>query len=261
MIDYLDGKKIPDYEGYTLTVKHATEHRCGVKISGPGMNDQIIGTDPLKDNLPLRKVIPKDKSDEKAVFTAKLVQRVSDFIFEELTAHPINKERVAKGLSPANIILLRGCGSRLDITPFDKLHGLKSFMIAPTAIINGLGQTVETKTIEVKNIVRCKIVSCVQVAGATGDYHTDLNAKAKACAATITSETEKFNYGFVHVKAVDDAGHDKDLQKKVTYLERVNEMLSTLLTELKTKRNPNVCDSYFIDKFNNNLCSMNTFSR
>lgn len=73
LIDHLNGKEIPDYPGYTVSVKHATEHRCGVKVSGPGMNDQIVGTDPLKDNLPLRKVVPKDKNDEKAVFTAKLV--------------------------------------------------------------------------------------------------------------------------------------------------------------------------------------------
>ena len=75
LIDYLDGREILDYKGYTLTVKHATEHRCGVKVSGPGMTDQIIGTDPLKDNLPLKKVVPKDKNDEKAVYTAKLVRR------------------------------------------------------------------------------------------------------------------------------------------------------------------------------------------
>ena len=36
-----------------MSVKYATEHRCGVVVRGPGLSDQISGTDPLKDNLPL----------------------------------------------------------------------------------------------------------------------------------------------------------------------------------------------------------------
>lgn len=38
---------------HTVSVKYATEHRCGVVVRGPGLSDQIGGTDPLKDNLPL----------------------------------------------------------------------------------------------------------------------------------------------------------------------------------------------------------------
>ena len=38
---------------HAVSVKYATEHRCGVVVRGPGLSDQIGGTDPLKDNLPL----------------------------------------------------------------------------------------------------------------------------------------------------------------------------------------------------------------
>lgn len=38
---------------HVVSVKYATEHRCGVVVRGPGLSDQIGGTDPLKDNLPL----------------------------------------------------------------------------------------------------------------------------------------------------------------------------------------------------------------
>lgn len=41
-----------------VAVKYATEHRCGVRLRGPNLTDCIIGTDPLKDNLPLLKAIP-----------------------------------------------------------------------------------------------------------------------------------------------------------------------------------------------------------
>jgi len=36
-------------------------------------------------------------------------------------------------------VLLRGAGMKINVEPFDKVHGLKAFMVAPTAIINGLG--------------------------------------------------------------------------------------------------------------------------
>ena len=38
---------------HRVSIKYATEHRCGVVVRGPGLADQIGGTDPLKDNLPL----------------------------------------------------------------------------------------------------------------------------------------------------------------------------------------------------------------
>ena len=73
LIEALNGFRVPGYDEHYITVLHATEHRCGVKLSGPGLTDQITGTDPLKDNLPLRKVIAKDKNDEKGVHTATVV--------------------------------------------------------------------------------------------------------------------------------------------------------------------------------------------
>ena len=91
---------------------------------------------------------------------------MSDAINGVLSKHPINIEREKKGLRTGNIVLLRGCGSRLSTTllkihplsfflevdSFEKVHGLKGFMIAPTAIISGLGQTLGIDTIKVKDL-------------------------------------------------------------------------------------------------------------
>lgn len=52
--------RVPDFPDHYITVQHATEHRCGVKLSGPNLTDAVTGTDPLKDNLVLRKVVAKD---------------------------------------------------------------------------------------------------------------------------------------------------------------------------------------------------------
>jgi 2,3-bisphosphoglycerate-independent phosphoglycerate mutase len=52
--------------------------------------------------------------------------------------------------------------------------------------------------------------SLVQVDGATGDYHTNLSAKKDALVRNLTPPDSDFSFGFLHVKAVDDAGHDKN---------------------------------------------------
>ena len=48
------GLSLPGFPEHTVRVKYATEHRCGVAVSGPGLTDAVSGTDPLRDGLPLQ---------------------------------------------------------------------------------------------------------------------------------------------------------------------------------------------------------------
>lgn len=78
MIESIDKMKVKGFENYYIRAKHATEHRCGVKITGgKELSSNITGTDPLKDNLKLRKVQAKS-NDKNAQFTANLVNQLSD---------------------------------------------------------------------------------------------------------------------------------------------------------------------------------------
>ncbi len=71
LVTYLDEMKIPGFEQYTVKTKHATEHRIGLKISGPGLSNDITGTDPLVDNLELLSV---HALKPEAELTAKIVK-------------------------------------------------------------------------------------------------------------------------------------------------------------------------------------------
>ena len=82
---------------------------------------------------------------------------------------------------------------------FSEIHGgLKPFMIAPTAIIRGAGITFGLDIIEVE--------------GTTGYYDSRLDNKMKK-AAELFANTD-YTFGFVHIKAIDDAGHDKSFKIK-----------------------------------------------
>lgn len=50
-----------------------------------------------------------------AAHTAAVVEELSAEMMRILEAHPLAAERAAAGLNPANCVLLRGCGSRIQV--------------------------------------------------------------------------------------------------------------------------------------------------
>ncbi|GJQ09547.1 hypothetical protein GpartN1_g1338.t1 [Galdieria partita] len=217
LCDYLNEHiQLCDFPRHTVTFQYATEHRCGVRIKGPGLSDEISDTDPLKDGLPLKTSVALTSSRE-AQQTAVVVNQLSKAVHEALEAHPLIIERKKRGLSYTNIVLFRGCGRRVDLKSFREKYGLRAFAIAPTKIIAGL--------------TLCLGMELVPAPGATGDYDTDLLSKARTCVEWMRKE-EDYDFGFIHVKAVDDTGHDGWLQGKCMFLEKIDEMIHFLLEQL-----------------------------
>lgn len=211
----LDNIKIPEFPEVEVSVVYATEHRCAVRIRRNGMSDRIIGTDPIHDNLPLLKSEPLDDTKE-ARYTADIVNALSDTFRRTLENHPINKQRVAEGKEPANVILLRGPGMRLNVQKFNDRHKVKAFLIAPTAIIAGLGISVG--------------LPVVKVDGATGDM--DSNFDVKADAASKLLRNDDYTMGIIHMKGIDDASHDGKTDMKAKLIERADHAIQLLINQL-----------------------------
>lgn len=228
----LDGMKLPSFPGYEVRVRYATEHRCGVVVKGPKLSGNISGTDPLKDNRLLLQAEALDDTEE-AKHTAAVVNELSKEISRILISHPLNAKRAAEGKSIANVVLLRGCGIRIEVPAFEEKHGLSPCMVAPTKIIAGLGLSLG--------------IDILEAPGATGDYRTLLTSKAIAIAKALScplqpspcvfvpgEEEHKpgcmdgYDFGFLHIKAIDDAGHDKASVLKVRGLEAVDRAIGQL---------------------------------
>ena len=62
---------VPGHPQHVLRVRYATEHRCGVVISGPGLCNRVSGTDPLKDGLPLQACRPACLQETVRVLTGR----------------------------------------------------------------------------------------------------------------------------------------------------------------------------------------------
>ncbi|KAK1273939.1 hypothetical protein QJS04_geneDACA016435 [Acorus gramineus] len=228
----LDKMKLPSFPEYEVRVRYATEHRCGVVVKGPKLSGNISGTDPLKDNRLLLKAEPLDDTDE-AKHTAEVVNELSKEISKILVSHPINLKRATEGKNIANVVLLRGCGIRIEVPAFEKQHGFWPCMVAPTKIIAGLGLSLD--------------IDILEAPGATGDYRTLLTSKAIAIAKALSAplqpspqvfvpgeedhkpgRSDGYDFGFLHIKAIDDAGHDKASVLKVKALEAVDTAIGQL---------------------------------
>lgn len=228
----LDGMKLPSFPGYEVRVRYATEHRCGVVVKGPKLSGNISGTDPLKDNRLLLKSEALDDTEE-AKNTAAVVNELSKEMSKILVSHLLNKKRAEEGKNIANVVLLRGCGIRIEVPGFEKTHGLCPCMVAPTKIIAGLGLSLG--------------IDILEALGATGDYRTLLTSKAVAMAKALSAPLQPcprvfvpgeddlragrrdgYDFGFLHIKAIDDAGHDKASLLKVRALEAVDKAIGQL---------------------------------
>ncbi|THU60353.1 hypothetical protein C4D60_Mb07t11750 [Musa balbisiana] len=244
----LDRMKLPSFPEYEVRVRYATEHRCGVVVKGPKLSGNISGTDPLKDNRLLLKAEALDDTEE-AKNTAAVVNELSKEMSKILVAHPLNAKRAAEGKNIANIVLLRGCGIRIEVPQFEKQHGLSPCMVAPTKIIAGLGLSLG--------------VDILEAPGATGDYRTLLTSKAIAIAKALSAPlqpspcifvpgedehkpglSQGYDFGFLHVKAIDDAGHDKASILKVRALEAVDRAIGQLSRLLWQAEKSGKCKYY-----------------
>ena len=70
-------------------------------------------------------------------------------------------------------------------------------------------------------------IDIVEVEGATGDYHSDFEAKGRAAVQKLTKED--YDFGFLHIKAVDETGHDRDVDLEVTLLERLDGVMGEII--------------------------------
>jgi len=315
----LDGLELPGFPGVEVRVRYATEHRAGVVLStgkqtragaletppsapAPGggengengddgaggagrkpfeLSDAVSGTDPLKDNLALRRCVPlpaKDAEEEEgeqeggeerrsgeqgargeeekltnARKTAEIVNELSDEIRKILRAHPLNLERRRQGKAVANALLLRGCGARAPLPDFAQRFGFaKACAVAPTKIIAGLAL--------------CAGFEVLECEGGTGDYRTSLSAKVDAVVGAVKRANEEQRrrgragedegaggearaearplspsspiFVLLHVKAVDDAGHDRAPYKKMAWLRAVDAALERLTVKLSDNLEP-----------------------
>ena len=136
--------------------------------------------------------------------------------YDILDKHPVNVRRRDEGHLPANMIWFWGESRMPDIPSYFSQYGLQGAVVAAVDLIKGIGQMVGLKVIDVP--------------GVTGYVDTNFLGKGQYGLAAL----DKYDFVWVHVEAPDEAGHEKDIEKKIKAIEDCDsKILGTIVEGLK----------------------------
>lgn len=144
---------------------------------------------------PVEEVLPEGQNADR-------LTRMMQDSRELLREHPLNKKRAENGEYTANMAWPWGNGMMSQLPQVNDRYGVDGCVVAGVDLINGLGLSVGLEKAEVP--------------GATGDFDTDMRAKADRA----LEELDDDRMVFLHVEATDEAGHEGDPELKVEMIER-----------------------------------------
>lgn len=174
----------------------------------------VTDSNPLIEGRPLMEVQPlrKVEDDLRARNTARFLNEYLRWSYLTLAAHPLNRERMNKGLPPINAVGTQRAGMLGSLPSFADQWGLEGLLIASGAVFHGLGRVVGMET---------------RKAGDSADPGGDLRERLK-----MAYQAREFDYIHVHTKAADEAGHTKDPLVKKRVIEEIDKALGYAVAEI-----------------------------
>jgi len=221
MLDYSAGE-ISSEEGAILIeeVKNRLGNGCMEFFAGTSYRNCAVlrGTHTSVVFTPPHDIIGKKigeflpKGEGKEVFIS-LMERSSEF----LGSHPVNSNRAEEGKNKANAIWFWGGGTKPELDNFFAKYGLRGAVVSAVDLLKGIAVGGG--------------LDVINVPGATGNLNTDFMGKAKACVEALDSH----DYVYLHFEAPDECSHQGDAQGKIKSIEKIDEAVGYIVTELERK--------------------------
>lgn len=167
----------------------------------------VVELEPPHDHLGciIKDFLPKDE----------VLRWMMEKSYAILNNHPLNVERRAKGLKPANSCWFWGAGTRPALTSFEEKTNLKGSMISAVDLLKGIAVGAGMTNIEVE--------------GANGGLHTNYEGKAQAAVDTLLKDGQDFVY--IHLEGPDEMGHQGSVERKIQAIENMDARLIKPLVE------------------------------
>lgn len=127
--------------------------------------------------------------------------------YEILSRHPLNLERKARGLNPANSLWFWGAGTRPSLDSFEGKYGKKGVMISAVDLLKGIA-------------VGAGLTNVI-VEGANGGLHTNYEGKAQAAVDALTKKG--YDFAYIHVEAPDEMGHQGSVERKIQAIQYLDQ--------------------------------------
>ncbi len=193
------------YNEFEFNVVYTKKHFGVLKITGD-ISDRITDSDPFYTNLPVVAVQPLDDTPS-ALKTAEAMNEYLRWTYTVLN----------KLSTKVNILLTKWPARHRPITPFAEKFGMRGLSISPKEIINGLARYLGMDAINAESL---------------SSFEGPILKASLDCAI---EKIEKEEYDFVHVHDLrpDVISHKKDPQAKVALIEKIDDELKNLLSQLK----------------------------
>lgn len=199
------------------------QHRAALVFQG-GFSDSILPNDMTyvqgKSNVfsKIRDCKPTDE-EENTIYSVNIVNKFLEKSREVLKNHPVNLERVKKGLMPANYILIRGAGIEVP-----KLKQYPKW-ISPSYMPLEIGFS----TLSGMNVTSFSYPP-IKKLDAYENLWEGLRKACKFNIKAINKNSKKNDYAYIHIKETDLPGHDNKPIEKKKMIEYID---STLFKFLK----------------------------
>jgi len=170
-------------------IKTVKEHRFLIVLRGEGLKGNLIDTDPQK--IGIKPLEPKGGigSDKTVEIVKKLLNQTKDILSDH---------------HPANMVLLRGFSEKPSWPNFPKVFGLNSAAIACYPMYRGLASLIGMDLLKTGQTIEDEF-------------------------KTLEENWDKYDFFFLHVKKTDSYGEDGDFNSKVKVIEKVDELIPSLM--------------------------------
>lgn len=191
-------------------------HRAVLVFTQP-LSDAISASDPGRVGCAAAPIKPL-RRDAATTMSAAMVGQFLERVRLTLASHPVNRARIARGLLPANILLVREAGNRLPrLRSFLRTHRLRDGLV-----IAGPGAVRGT----------CLLAG---FRAATMPDHAEATDHLRATFKAITEHANEAQLIYVHIKGPDEAAHDRDCKRKQAVIEMFDRAFGRLFKTFGTE--------------------------
>jgi 2,3-bisphosphoglycerate-independent phosphoglycerate mutase len=216
IVQTLNEMSFEKYPNLKIIFKESTGHRLVLVLRDEGLSDKVSDADPKVEGNSPKEVISLDGSKESEK-TADILNLIVSESYEMLKKHPVNIERINNNEPPANVIIPRGAGEVPEVEEINKKYNLNSACIAETGLIMGICRFAGMDIIEMDDV--------------TGGVDTNLDNIVD----TILDQINNTDHDFflINIDGADEAGHDGNLQEKLEFIEKVDDVVMSKLLNLE----------------------------
>jgi len=189
----------------------------GFLVLSGDVSDAITDSDPIYEGRAVMEILPTDEMAGSSQKTARAMNEYLISSYHALSGHPINRDRISRGLPAVNCLVTQRAGRRKELPSFRDKWGFRGLSISSGAIYWGLCEELGMDVKKVRD---------------SGNVEEDLKYRLH-----VAKDAREYDFIHVHTKMPDEAGHTKNPWYKKDVIEAIDRAMSVAVSEILQDEN------------------------